>query len=166
MKKLFFLLSAVLLSVFSCDDDTTDSTALTGVSVMYPLFSGSEEWGYEGDVTFSERKDGFSVIDINLTGPEGTSKFPAHLHFGSYSAEADMAAMLTPVDASTGKSKTLMSELASGAEITYEELVHFNGHIKIHLGDGDYKNVILAYGNIGSNPPTVTQANLANCASW
>lgn len=166
MKKLFFSFSVLIIIGFACDDDTAEPMALTGLSVTYPLFSGSAEWGYEGDVTFSERKDGFSVIDINLTGPKGTSKFPVHLHFGSYSAEADMAAMLLPVDASTGRSKTFISELASGVEITYAELANFNGHIKIHLGDGDDKNVIIAYGNIGSNPPTVARANLATCTSW
>ncbi len=161
-------LALVAFAVFfvSCNDDETDHAALTGRSITYPLFTGAAEWGYEGEATFAERKDGFTLLTIQLTGPTGTSKFPAHLHEGPYSVDADMAAMLTPVDAATGKSETLLKQLANGTEITYGELIGFNGHIKVHLGDGDNKSVILAYGNIGSNPATASRASLANCASW
>lgn len=168
MKK--FQLFALLLGFFlltACNDDEGDPSDLTGSSVTYPLFTGADDWGYEGEVTFAERKDGFALITLSLTGPSGTSLFPAHLHYGPYNLVADMAAMLTPVDAATGKSETLLKQLGNGEEISYEELINFNGHIKVHLGDGDNRSVILAYGNIGSNPATAaTSANLANCASW
>ena len=166
-QKFNYLILIAFAGIFvSCNDDETDPAALTGRSVTYPLFTGAEEWGYEGDATFAERNDGFTLLTIQLTGPTGTSKFPAHLHEGPYSIDADMAAMLTPVDAATGKSETLLKQLANGIEITYGELVVFDGHIKVHLGDGDDKSVILAYGNIGSNPATASSVKLANCVSW
>lgn len=168
MKKfhlLVFMLGFFLLT--SCKDDEGNPADLTSKSVTYSLFTGSSDWGYEGDVTFAERRDGFTLITFSLTGPSGAALFPAHLHYGPYNVEADMAAMLSPIDAATGKSETLVKQLANGEEITYNELINFDGHIKVHLGDGDNKSVILAYGNIGSNPATATaSANLANCASW
>jgi len=167
LKRFNYLVLIAFASIFvSCNNDETDPDALTGRSVTYPLFTGATEGGYEGDVTFAERKDGFTLLKIQLTGPTGTSKFPAHLHEGPYSIDADMAAMLVPVDAATGKSETLLKQLANGTEISYSELIDYNGHIKVHLGDGDDKSVILAYGNIGSNPATVSRANLGDCVSW
>ncbi|WP_416864177.1 MAG: hypothetical protein ACMVP2_15490 [Imperialibacter sp.] len=167
MKNHHILVLAIgMLAMVSCKDEEADPTALTGKSVTYSLFTGSNDWGYQGEVTFSERNDGLAVIGIKLDGPTGTSKFPAHLHFGQYSVEADMAAMLNPVDAATGEGKTLLTQLANGDEISYAELINFDGHIKVHLGDGDNKSVILVYGNIGSNPATANAANVANCASW
>lgn len=161
---IFSVIALVCLS--SCQDDETDPAGLTGRSVAYPLFTGAAEWGYEGEAIFAERNDGFTLLTIKLDGPLGTAKFPAHLHQGPYNLEADMAAMLMPVDAATGESKTVLKQLASGEDITYEELIDFDGHIKVHLGDGDDKAVILAYGNIGSNPATANAAALARCASW
>lgn len=159
-------LAAFVGAIVSCKEDVPDPAALTGESISYPLFSGAEEWGYEGEAVFAERADGFTLITISLNGPAGTRLFPAHLHEGSYSHEANMAAMLNPVDATTGKSETLLKQLASGESVSYAEMINFNGHIKVHLGDGDDKNVILAYGNIGSNPATASRANLADCVSW
>ena len=167
MKKYQLVFLAVFAgAIASCKEDDADPAVLTGESVSYPLFSGAEEWGYEGEAVFAERADGFTLITISLSGPAGTSLFPAHLHEGAYSHEADMAAMLNPVDAATGKSETLLKQLANGEPVGYSGLIVFNGHIKVHLGDGDDKNVILAYGNIGSNPATANRANLADCVSW
>jgi len=167
MKKLVMLSMGLLSGLyFGCQENETNPSALTGKSVSYSLFTGDEEWGFQGEVTFSERVDGLAVITFDLSGPRDVSQFPAHLHYGSYSVEADIASMLTPIDGGTGRSETLITQLANGQKIAYSELLEFNGHIKIHLGDGDNKNVILAYGNIGSNPSTVARANLANCASW
>ncbi|MEQ8687355.1 MAG: hypothetical protein RIE86_18780 [Imperialibacter sp.] len=167
MKKHHILVLAFgLLAIASCKDEEIDSAALTGKSVAYPLFTGAQDWGYQGEATFAERNDGNTLLTIELTGPSGVTQFPAHLHYGAYSLEADMAAMLTPVDATTGKSETLLKQLANGDEILYAELINFDGHIKVHLGDGDNKSVILVYGNVGSNPATANAANLANCASW
>tara|TARA_R110001606_G_scaffold399291_1_gene583770 strand:+ start:12618 stop:13160 length:543 start_codon:yes stop_codon:yes gene_type:complete len=167
MKKYHILVLAFgLLAIVACKDEEIDPAALTGKSVTYSLFTGAQDWGYQGEATFAERNDGNTLLTIELTGPSGTTQFPAHLHYGAYSLEADMAAMLTPVDAATGKSETLLKQLANGDEISYAELINFDGHIKVHLGDGDNKSVILVYGNIGSNPATANAANIANCASW
>ncbi|WP_339816177.1 hypothetical protein [uncultured Imperialibacter sp.] len=167
MKKYHILVLVIgLLAMVACKDEEIDPAALTGKSVTYSLFTGAQDWGYQGDATLAERNDGNTLLTIELTGPSGTTQFPAHLHYGAYSLEADMAAMLTPVDAATGKSETLLTQLANGDEISYDELINFDGHIKVHLGDGDNKSVILAYGNIGSNPATANAANVANCASW
>lgn len=160
-------MALVALLVFTgCGEDDADPAGLTGDSVTYPLFTGAAEWGYEGQAVFAERNDGFTLITITLTGPTGSARFPAHLHYGAYSVEAEMAAMLNPVDAATGISETVVAQLANGQEINYDHLIDFDGHIKVHLGDGDDKAVILVYGNVGSNPATANAANLARCASW
>jgi len=76
-----------------------------------------------------------------------------HLHLGDISeADADVAALLSPVDSKTGKSETVLTRLADETEITYANLLELEACIKIHLADtGPGRDVILAAGNIGES---------------
>jgi hypothetical protein len=124
----------------------------TGTQAIYALVSGSN-YDINGTVTFKERKDGNATVLIDLTGTEGDSKFPVHLHLGDLStADADVALLLSPVTASTGKSETMVSQLADETKINYKELIQLNACIKIHLAEsGAGRSVILAAGNIGAS---------------
>lgn len=143
----------VILGVFliSCADNSSTISDLTGQEVNYTLFSGSD-FGFEGTVTIKEKVDGTAQFVIDLDGPTDESAFPAHLHFSSFDTpDAELASVLTPVNATSGISITDLRFLSDDSEVTYEQLLSFDGHIKIHLDDGANQNVILAFGNIGSN---------------
>ena len=141
----------ILIAVmWSCSDNASNAD-FTGNQLNYTLFQGSE-FDYEGVVVISEKQDGSAQIRIELEGPEGERSFPAHLHFGSFDTpDAELAAVLSPVSAKSGISLTDLDFLSNDTRITFEALESFDGHIKVHLDDGANQNVILAFGNIGSN---------------
>ena len=85
-------------------------------------------------------------------GTDGVVKYPVHLHLGDLSINgADVAALLSPVVGSTGKSETRIDKLADETTITYADLIRLNACIKVHLSDsGAERDIILAAGNIGT----------------
>ncbi len=125
----------------------------TGNEVTYALASGSA-YSISGTAIFKERKDGFTTINISLNGIDGGkgAEFPVHLHFGDISKEkANVASLLQPVDGATGKSETILKQLADESSIKFSDLKALNACIKIHLSaTGDGANVILSAGNVGS----------------
>jgi len=149
MKNLVFGILGVFL--ISCEDNGSVESDLTGNELSYTLFSGSD-FNFDGTVTIKEKRDGTVQLVIDLNGPTDESVFPAHLHFGSFDTpDADLAALLTPVDAKSGESITDLTFLSDDTEVTFKDFESFNGHIKVHLDDGANQNLILAFGNIGSN---------------
>ena len=138
----------VILS--GCEKEETSETDFTGKSIVYQLVSGSE-YDISGTATFKEKNDGSTLIVIKLNGTSGDSFHPVHLHYGTVEQEGEMAAMLYPLNGSTGESKTDLKMLADNSPITYAELLTFDGSIRVHLDDGANKDIILAYNNIGKN---------------
>lgn len=156
MKKLAALVLG--LALFGCQDSEQPVGEFTGNEITYALQAGSV-YPISGVATVKERKDGAAHVVINLTGTEGTAQLPVHLHLGDISeADADVAALLSPINAANGKSETILKQLADETPITYAELVDLNACIKIHLGEtGPDRNIILAAGNIGQ--AALNQAN-------
>lgn len=148
MKKV--IVGIIALLAFGCQE-TDVLSDFTGNEVVYALQAGSV-YPITGTATFKEKKDGHTVIVIELTGTEGTLQHPVHLHLGDISAaDADVAALLTPVLGNTGKSETTLTQLADETVLNYEQLIDLNACIKIHLADsGPDRDIILAGGNIGS----------------
>lgn len=124
----------------------------TGNEAVYGLVPASE-YAVSGQVTFKERKDGFTTVLVELKGTNGSSEFPVHLHLGDITdANQDVAALLSPVDAKTGLSETLVSKMADESEINYSQLLKLAACMKIHLDDsGPGRDVVLVAGNIGAN---------------
>lgn len=156
--------------VVSCQSPGTDAVSdFTGNETTYDLQSGSEH-GITGTITFKERRDSKITAFIQLTGTSGTAKFPVHLHLGDLATpDADIALLLNPVDAATGRSETTFSMLADETALNYDQLSDLPAAIKIHLGEtGDARNVILAAGNIGASftkaKPT-GRTGIATCKS-
>jgi hypothetical protein len=141
-----FLLVAV---VMSCQDIEPPAD-FTGYETTYELVSASVH-GVKGFVTFKERVDGHATIVIELSGTAGEAKHPVHLHFGNLSTpQAEVAAMLNPVVAMTGKSETTITALADETPVTYADFSSLRACIKVHLGDsGPERDIVLAGGNIG-----------------
>jgi hypothetical protein len=150
MKKILGLIVLVGLMA-ACQKSEVVTSELTGTETTYALQQGSQ-YAVSGSVTFQERKDGKVSAVIQLSGADGDSKYPVHLHLGDISAAgADVALLLTPVAGNTGKSETVFGQLADESKITYQQLVAMDACVKIHLGDtGAARDVVLAAGNIGS----------------
>lgn len=168
MKQLRFVL--VIAVLLACQPTANDAVSdFTGNETTYALQSGSAH-GVTGTIVFKERRDGKITANIQLTGTGGSAQHPVHLHLGNLGTpDADIALLLTPVNAATGKSSTLISQLADESTLTYGGLAELEAAVKIHLGDvGTDRNVILAAGDIGKS---FTKANpnsrvgIATCKS-
>ena len=141
----------VLIFFIGCQENEAVKDDFTGNEVVYSLQSGSI-YPISGTATFKEKKDGSTIINIELTGTEGNIEHPVHLHLGEISSPgAEVAALLNPVKGSTGKSETTFTMLADETPLKYSQLIELNACIKIHLAaSGPDRDIILATGNIGS----------------
>jgi hypothetical protein len=124
----------------------------TGNEVTYDLQSASE-FNISGTVTLKEKTDGSTLVVVKVTGTSGESKLPVHLHLGDITTPAaDVAALLSPVNAKSGTSETTLKKLADESDVSYSDLIKLNACIKIHLSDvGPERDIILAGGNIGAS---------------
>lgn len=149
-KKIIFLM--IIGSLLACVNE--EEEIYTENAIEYSLVAGSD-YEFDGVVTIRELRTGELEVGMVLNGPPSTETYlyPAHLHFGSYdSPNAPMAQMLTPIDARTLQSKTIIAHLHDGSNMDFERLINFDGHIKVHLAeDGPDYNTILVIGNIGAN---------------
>jgi len=161
---LVLVIGIMLMGMAACNENTERDGEFTGNQVSYALMPGSE-WDFYGEVTIRERKDSSAQVEINIRNTEGDQMFPAHLHYDAFSEEADLAALLNPVDAKSGNSTTVIERIDEDKEFTYQDLISFDGHIKVHLDDGPNKDIILSYGNIGSNFDKPLDSEVAPCAS-
>lgn len=165
MKK---VLGGIVLSFFflGCQDNDSVPTDFTGNETVYALLAGPV-YPISGTATFKEKKDGSTVVVINLTGTEGDIHHPVHLHLGNTgSPDAEVAALLTSVTGSTGKSETTLTALADETSVTYSQLIELGACIKIHLAEsGPERDIILAAGNIGSSMNAKSSGEIAICKS-
>ena len=162
MKTLIYTALAASL-LWACQDreDAAQPSDLTGNESSYALMAGSD-YPVSGTVTFKEKKDGTTQINIALTGTDGSLQMPVHLHMGNTGApDADVAAFLTPVASRTGVSETLLKQLGDETPITYAQLIALNACIKIHLAEaGPDKNTIIAAGDIGKAAESANSGRL------
>jgi hypothetical protein len=150
MKKLLFLVGLGVILI-SCQENVS-TNEFTGNEVTYDLQSTSQ-YDISGVVTLKEKRNGTTQVQVKLTGTSGESKLPVHLHLGDISTPgAEVAALLSPVNAKTGISETVLKQLADETEISYSDLIKLNACVKIHLSDvGPERDIILAGGNIGAS---------------
>ena len=151
MKRIFIILSAFVVAI-SCQENEPVKSEFTGNEVTYALLPASS-YPVSGTVIVKEKIDGYSLIKIQLTGTEGEIQHPVHMHVGNIlTPDAAILALLNPVYGKTGLSETDFSQLSDETSVTYQELIHLDASIKIHLSaSGPDKDIVLAAGNIGSN---------------
>lgn len=151
MKSIFPALLIVVLA-FSCSEPEPANKEFTGSEMVHALLPGSS-YNVSGSVTIKEKVDGSSLIIIQLTGTKGNVEHPVHLHVGNIETpDAAILALLNPVLGRTGISETDFDQLSDETIITYQELIHLDASIKVHLSaSGPDKDIVLAAGNIGSN---------------
>jgi hypothetical protein len=151
MRKSIYLVALVVFFA-ACQENEVDQSDFTGNESSYALLAGSA-YPVSGTVTFKEKKDGSSLVDITVTGTEGEIEHPVHLHMGNIgSPGAEVTALLNPVVGKTGKSETNLKQLADESAVSYKQLVELAACVKIHLAaSGPDKDIILAAGNIGKS---------------
>lgn len=150
MKNLL-ILTVFSILLISCQENVSTND-FTGNEITYDLQSASQ-YNISGVVILKEKRDGSTQVVVKLNGTSGESKLPVHLHLGDISTPgADVAALLSPVNAQSGISETIIKQLADESKVTYTDLIKLNACIKIHLSDvGPERNIILAGGNIGAS---------------
>ncbi|WP_276498928.1 CHRD domain-containing protein [Pontibacter litorisediminis] len=122
---------------------------LTGESTEYELEEAAVP-GISGSVTFEERKNGEALATIMLEGtPEG-GVHPAHIHMNSVEEGGGIVFTFNPVNGTTGMSMTNVAELDDGTPFGYEDVLHYDGHVNVHLSP-EQLEVYVAQGNIGTN---------------
>ena len=149
LKSLMWSLFIVIaVGLMACNDDDEDPTPQVQKKV-YTLneVSGS---GISGTVTFTRQTDGFTLVEISLTGTTAGNSHPTHIHANSASEGGGIVIDLTNVDGDTGMSETVVTEMNDGTEINYQGLINFDGYVNVHLSASELSTLV-AQGNIGSN---------------
>jgi protein tyrosine phosphatase (PTP) superfamily phosphohydrolase (DUF442 family) len=141
--------SATELNVLVAQGDIGQNE-LTGKKISYVL-AQKDVAGISGTVEFAERINQTTLVTIKLSGTPLGGSHPAHIHENNVATSGNIIAGLSPVDGTTGISKTQVSALVGGTPITYTQFLARNAYINVHLNDGAGLSTIVAQGNIGSN---------------
>ncbi|MGB5665203.1 MAG: hypothetical protein WBM53_00010 [Maribacter sp.] len=148
MKKISLLIFVLGFTFISgcAKDDATDLNESKVFQLRYV-----EDPSLLGKVLIKKNTDGSSTISLQLNGTS-TEVHPAYIYYNSLAQGGPIAITLDPCGCL--ESNTVVTKLDNGQDISYEELINFNGHVKIHH---TYENIetILLNGNIGSNARNV-----------
>jgi hypothetical protein len=120
---------------------------LTGTKEQYDLFP-VEDQNASGTIQIFERKSGESKLRITYPDGPRNDLHPVNLYSESFEDSGSLVLNLNPIDPANGFSDSHVSELLNGSEIKYEQLVNFDGHIRIHLSPSAL-SIVLAAGEIG-----------------
>ncbi|MBS1490732.1 MAG: hypothetical protein JSS93_09405 [Bacteroidetes bacterium] len=160
------LILIFLTSSMACQKSEVVSE-FTGNQASYGLIQTSA-YPVSGTVTFKERKDGTTTVLIQLNGTSGSDRLPVHLHRGSAAANAlEVVVPLNTLNASTGVSTTVVSQLTDGTKISYSDLLKVSGYVNVHASSGGPESaVILVAGNVGTGMAVATVVKqFGNCNS-
>jgi len=149
------LLSLVLVAVISACGDDSGSSEFTGNEVSMTMIPGTVDGNTTtGSLLIRERNDGMAQIEITLNNVLDGAQHPVHLHFGSLEDDGEVATFLTTLseENGVGRSMTILDRLDNDETLTFNQLVTFNGSVKIHFeASGPLENEVLAAANIGLN---------------
>ena len=153
MKKTLFAL-LVLFAATACNENN-ENTDFTGNQVEIQMIPGTVDGNTTtGSLMIKERTDGKAQIEITLNNVIQNAEHPVHLHFGSLEDNGTVATFLTTLkeENGIGKSISILDKLDDNTEVTFAQLIQFDGSIKIHFeASGPMENEILASTNIGLN---------------
>jgi len=122
---------------------------LTGQSIVYDLGAMAVET-ISGTATFYERVNGEALAVIMLSNtPEG-GVHPAHIHANSAAEGGGILFSFTPINGTTGMSKTNVGALNDGSSFTYADIEPVDGYINVHLS-AEELGTLVAQGDIGQN---------------
>jgi len=158
MKNLVLLLFTVAVLCSSCNNDDDNQTAIKEFTI-----EESNNSGISGSIFFAKSAasplgDVF-IISVQLTGTELEGSYTANIYNNSLSNGGDIA---FPLDNfyNLENSNLMVSStnyhssnqiIIEDEVLNYQELIVFDGHIKIF--NEDNPSIVVAEGNIGSNAP-------------
>ncbi|SEM13255.1 hypothetical protein SAMN04487910_4224 [Aquimarina amphilecti] len=158
MKNLILLLFTVVLFCSSCNNDDDNQTTIKEFTI-----EESNNSGISGSIFFTKSaaslSDDIFIISVQLTGAELEASYTANIYNNSLSNGGDIA---FPLDNfyNLGNSNLMVSSTTHHSSnqiiiedevLNYQELIGFDGHIKIF--NEDDPSIVVAEGNIGSNAP-------------
>lgn len=126
---------------------------LTGEEKIYTLGAVAVP-AISGTATFAERKNGNTLVTVDLENTVAGESYLSHIHANSIVESGGIVISLENVDGTTGMAMSTVRKLddkdaVTGAPITYDELLNFNGYLNVH-GAGSF----IAQGDIGGNELT------------
>ncbi len=122
---------------------------LTEDNEVYPLNSVSDP-AISGTATFAKRKNGYTLVTIQLEGTSAGGDHPSHIHANDAATGGPIVLDFNNIEGGTGISRTNVTQLNDGTDITYDELLEFDGYINVHFSPTQLATLI-AQGNIGAN---------------
>ncbi len=150
------MLLVMALTIMACSDNENPvidpEDILTGQTKTYDLDPIGDS-GISGTALLEETSTGNTKLTIALNGTPDGGQHPAHIHFNSAAVGGGIAISLTPVDGTTGESVTTITQEDDGTNISYSDLLTYDGYINVHLSADDLATVV-AQGDIGSNELT------------
>ncbi len=144
-------LSSTVLGTLIAQGDIGQNE-LTGDKKEYPLGPVSNP-AISGKATFEKRKNGTTLVTVDLDGTTAGNSHPSHIHANSAAQGGGIVIDLKNIDGATGLSRTSVTQLNSGTAITYDELLNFNGYLNVHLSAA-VLGTLVAQGDIGQNELT------------
>ncbi len=129
------------------------ANAFTGDETSYDL-EEADIAGITGIAVFRERFNGEALLEISLDGADDGNSYPAHIHVNTAVEGGQIAISLNPVVQSS--SATNISQLdpaAGGQQITYNDLIDYDGHLNVHSSAADL-STLAAQADIGINTLT------------
>ncbi len=153
------ILAMLVLASCSNDDNSPgpmvpDEPLPTGQSKTYTLSSVSDP-AITGTAKFSEIDDNSVTVELQLQNTPAGGQHPAHIHVNTAAEGGGIAITLGMVDGDTGSSTINFSMMDDGTDITYDELLEYDGYINVHLSSGEL-GTLIAQGDIGQNELTST----------
>jgi hypothetical protein len=146
MKKQYYLLIVLALIFTSCSKDSATDVILDKNVFALSPFSNSN---ISGNVSFVKYEDGRTEVILQINN-SSKDIHPAFIYANSLAEGGAVALTLAPIECDCEESITIVSKWDNGTPVTYEELIAFDGHIKIHQ-NADNLEVVIAQGNIGVN---------------
>ena len=149
----FTALSILLMTAGCNDDDDMDPVdqlpELTGKQTVYNLVAANNS-GIAGTIVFAETTDYATLITVSMSGGTQGGTHPIHIHENSATAGGGIVIELGEVDGSKGSLVVEISETDDGSNVSYDDLINFDGHINIHDSPQDLANLV-AQTDIGGN---------------
>ncbi len=100
-----------------------------------------------GKVIFYENADGSTNVKMELNGTS-SEVHPTYIYYNSLDKGGPIAITLDPCGCLV--SNTRVSKLDDGTTVSFDDLINFNGHLKVHRSE-NHMETILLQGNIGKN---------------
>lgn len=127
----------------------------TGQSKEYAILNTNYS-DLTGLVKFIENTDGSTTISVELNNTVNGINNPVRLRRNTANIGGDIAVNLNNIKGEDGSSFTTISKLANGENISYHQLIEFNGYIAI---EDNISNVLIAYADLGPNELTGQKIN-------